>query len=292
MATKVSYKQGTKATYLGLTTRYSNALYFCTDTKELFKGDDLYTDGLRFVQNYDALPEFSKAADGVIYYAMEEGASYVLLPARNGWLRLSKEYDGITIGANENGFIEVKAIPIGKVTGLEERLESIEKAAVGGVHYRGSVPTVDDLPTDAKEGDLYEVEADNSEWCYNGTKWFEYGHTTDLSPVAKATLDSGEFVIDEDNVLHIAEIEAKKISYRGEALLDVLDSIQNAISWEEMGVNLSPNDGSIAAEVAALSDGDTASIAEGVIAEAITVDKSVSLRGANAGLAQNFKQEV
>ena len=47
MAVKVRYKQGTKQQYLALPERLSNALYWCTDTRELFKGDQLYSDGVR-----------------------------------------------------------------------------------------------------------------------------------------------------------------------------------------------------------------------------------------------------
>lgn len=88
MGTKVVYKQGSKQTYLGLTSRLSNALYFCTDTKELYKGDDLYSDGLRFVASISALPEFSKAADGILYYCQAEETCFVLNEARDDWLCL------------------------------------------------------------------------------------------------------------------------------------------------------------------------------------------------------------
>lgn len=88
MGTKVVYKQGSKQTYLGLTSRLSNALYFCTDTKELYKGDDLYSDGLRFVSSISTLPEFSNAADGILYYCQAEKTCFVLNEARNDWLCL------------------------------------------------------------------------------------------------------------------------------------------------------------------------------------------------------------
>jgi hypothetical protein len=71
-----------------------------------------------------------------------------------------------------------------KIVGLADRLAMIENTSIGGIHYRGSVATVADLPSDAIQGDLYEVLEDNSEWCFNGEKWFEYGHTVDFSPIA------------------------------------------------------------------------------------------------------------
>lgn len=236
MAAKVSYKQGTKKTYLSLIERSSNALYFCTDTKELFKGDDLYSDGLRIVASFDALPSFDVAADGILYFCENSGCGYVLNAARNAWLQVVYGVDNETIEVNANGLMAVKAVGISKVTGLadelqriealavaggvdapiatkdvagiikpgnefavaadgtmslvavgiekvdglEERLTAVEAAVVGGVHYRGAVETYDDLPADAEEGDLYEVYENNSEWCFNGEKWFEYGKTTDI----------------------------------------------------------------------------------------------------------------
>lgn len=291
MAVKVSYKQGTKKTYLGLASRSSSALYFCTDTKELFKGDDLYTDGLRFVQNYSSLPEFSLAADGVIYYVIDEKVCYVLLPERNGWLKLSEEYDGITIGRGTSGLVEVKAVPISKVTGLEDRLAAIEAAAIGGVHYKGSVPTVDALPNDAAQGDLYEVEADNSEWCWNGEKWFECGRTTGLGPVATAELDSEQFEV-KDNVIHLKSVDADTVKYRGDDLDNALDQLSQAVMWEDMGTEVDPAAGNAANTVAQAQDGDVLNFSKGTVSEAITVQNSVAVRGAAAGFAQNFKQEV
>ena len=292
MATKVSYKQGTKQTYLGLSKRLSTALYFCTDTKELFKGDDLYTDGLRIVDNYAAMPDFTKAADGKIYYAAEERACYVLNTERNGWIKLGDSYDNITIGLNTAGLVEVKAVPIDKVSGLSERLSAIESAAVGGVHYKGSVGTYEDLPGDAAQGDLYEVSADNSEWCFNGTQWFEYGKTTDLSPVAKAAIDPDQFAIDEDSILHIVALDSGKVKYRSESLTDAIDRISMALVWEEMGDELDPADTGVVNALSSAKDGDTVRFSGGAVVQAVTLEKSVTLRGSAAGLAQNYKQEV
>lgn len=237
---KVRYVQGKKASYLALDSYDPLALYFCTDTNELFKGDQLYSDGVRIVLNYESLPAFSVAADGILYYCKSNGCGYVLNEERNGWLVAIHGVDNDTIAVNEQGLLSVEAIPIEKVTGLsdelqriekivvdgasvatadkagivkpgsefavsadgtlslvsveiakvgglEERLAAVEQAAVGGVHYCGAVDTFEDLPTDAKKGDLYEVYADNSEWCFNGEKWFEYGKTVDidLTPFAE-----------------------------------------------------------------------------------------------------------
>ena len=291
MAEKVSYKQGTKATYLGLASRSATALYFCTDTKELYKGDDLYSDGLRTVETYDMLPAFLSAADGIVYYCKDTGCGYVLNETRDGWTQVIFGVDNETIMIGANGLMQVKAIPLSaipgledrldkieqdvssgggqaaiathetagivkpsdefeisedgamsisaialvKVTGLEERLGNIEAAQAGGVHYKGSVPTVDDLPTDAQQGDLYEVTADNSEWCYNGESWFSYGSTNaaELKPIAQADINTAQFDLTE-NVLSIKNIDSGIVSYGAQTLDEALNNMAAAITWESM----------------------------------------------------------
>ena len=198
---KVRYVQGKKASYLALGSYDPLALYFCTDTKELYKGADLYSDGLRLVASYSSLPAFSAAADGIIYFCEDNGCGYVLNSLRTAWIPVIYGVDNETIGLNANGMMAVKAVPISSVTGLteqltavdqkiigvEDRVAAVEQMAVGGVHYKGAVETVGALPSDAEQGDLYEVREDNSEWCFNGEKWFEYGKTTitDISHLAE-----------------------------------------------------------------------------------------------------------
>lgn len=335
MAVKVLYKKGLKETYLGLKERSANALYFCTDSKELYKGNDLYTDGLRIVDSYEALPVPTAAADGKLYFCEDTGNGYVLNAARDGWTPVFYGFDGETIGLNDNGLLSVKAVPIGsvmgladeleriekevvaggvkpgpefelgedgslelkaveisKITGLEERLTAIEQAAVGGVHYKGSVSTVEDLPKDAKQGDLYEVKGDNSEWCWNGEQWFEYGNTkpVELKPIAKADLNESQFSID-DGVLNIIGLNSDKVSHRGKSLMDLLDEMNKSMMWEDMAVDVQSTE-AVAQAIADASEGEIVKMPSGTLSDGLTLTKSMTLAGAAAGLAQNFAQEV
>lgn len=335
MAVKVLYKKGLKETYLRLKERSANALYFCTDSKELYKGDDLYTDGLRIVDRYEALPVLTAAADGKLYLCEDTGNGYVLNATRDGWMPVFYGFDGETIGLNDNGLLSVKAVPMGsvsgladeleriekevvaggvkpgpefelgedgslelkaveisKITGLDERLTAIEQAAVGGVHYKGSVATVDDLPKDAKQGDLYEVKEDNSEWCWNGEQWFEYGSAkpVELKPIAQADLNESQFSID-DGVLNIIGLDSDKVLHRGKSLMDLLDEMNKSMMWEDMATEIESFDN--AANVLAQADeGDVVKMPSGTLDSGLTLTKSVKLTGASAGLAQNFAQEV
>ena len=236
MATKVLYKQGTKATYLGLLERQSNALYFCVDTRELYKGDDLYTDGIRFVANFAALPAYDKAADAKIYFCEDSGCGFVLNESRDGWVTVIHGVDNATIGYNADGLLTIKSVPIGSVVGLSdelqrieglidtsvtgaveelgERLTAVEQNIIGGVRYRGGVNTFEELPADAAQGDLYEVYADNSEWCFNGEKWFEYGKTTEIDFSPYATKEEIAPLISKAEVYDVANLVEYEVSHK------------------------------------------------------------------------------
>lgn len=65
-----------------------NALYFCLDSRELYRADQLLTDGVRLVATYNNLPAFEIAADGILYFIEETKNGYVLNTARDGWLQV------------------------------------------------------------------------------------------------------------------------------------------------------------------------------------------------------------
>lgn len=348
MAVKVAYKHGTKQTYLSLTERSPYALYWCTDTKELFKGDDLYSDGVRIVESYAGLPAFEIAADGILYVCKDTGNGYVLNDTRDGWMQVIYSADNETIGINEDGFIAVKKIPIAtvdgledrltnieqsvvagapiatndtagivkaseeiavaedgtmslvsipqsKVSGLEERLNNIEAAAVGGVHYKGSVQTFEDLPEDPEQGDLYEVKSDNSEWCWNGEEWFEYGSASGLKPIARCDINEEQFEIAED-VLNIKSVDSSIVTYGEQSIKQALDDTIASITWEDMDgptttIDIS-GETSVSEVLQSIADGGVIAMSDGEVSEVLNIDKSVSVKGTNAGIPQNFKQEV
>lgn len=47
--------------------------------------------------------------------------------------------------------------------------------------WKGTVATFEALPTDAKKGDVYHVEAKSAEYAFDGTEWQELGSIVDLS---------------------------------------------------------------------------------------------------------------
>lgn len=53
------------------------------------------------------------------------------------------------------------------------------------LEWKGTVPTYNDLPGDAKKGDVYHVEAKSAEYAFDGTEWQELGSIVDLSDYYK-----------------------------------------------------------------------------------------------------------
>ena len=83
----VRFIKTTKQKYLNRESYDNNALYFCVDTNELFKGQDIYSDGIRVVPTYKDLPDLASAADGIVYYVHDTRNGYTLSPDRTEWLQ-------------------------------------------------------------------------------------------------------------------------------------------------------------------------------------------------------------
>lgn len=65
-----------------------NALYFCLDSAELYRANQLLTDGVRLVATYNDLPAFEVAADGKLYFVEATKNGYVLNTTRDGWIQV------------------------------------------------------------------------------------------------------------------------------------------------------------------------------------------------------------
>lgn len=87
MAQNVRFVRTTKSKYLAKEEYDSFALYFCTDTGELYRGDQRISDGVRVIDTKADLPECSCAPDGVVYYVTETRNGYTLSPDRTEWLQ-------------------------------------------------------------------------------------------------------------------------------------------------------------------------------------------------------------
>jgi hypothetical protein len=199
-------------------------LYWLSDTQELYKGDVLFgkgslasdkASGLLSAEDYKKLQELI-VTGGTIDLTPVDGS--IVIEEKKIGVKLSA-VEGNILDINQDGLfatVDTKSIENrltavdGKLTAVEGRLDTVEKdiadikqSIIGSIRYMGSVPTYNDLPNDAKQGDLYEVSADGSEWCFNGNEWFEYG-TSHFVPVAGKgiQIDGSEIAINLAEVSH------------------------------------------------------------------------------------------
>lgn len=215
----VSYKQGTKAQYLGLVSRDPYALYWCTDTKELFKGDDLYTDGLRVVNDKASLPSFEVAAEGKVYFCADTGSAFVLNTTRNNWIQVLAGVDGTTIRINESGLLEViggtGSDPgvAGQLAELAQRVTDLEAIVAGGTNFKGQVDNAAALPQEGnKPGDIYQTTDDNKNYIWDGDEWKEYGSSLTLT---NDLINTDQFEILEGK-LNLKEVNGGEITVPGD----------------------------------------------------------------------------
>ena len=86
----VRFFGGRKSEYVSIAKHNPIGLYFCADTRELFLGDKLLSDGLRVVPTFADLPSIveHKAAEGVIYFVEATKNGYVLPRGGSDWLQV------------------------------------------------------------------------------------------------------------------------------------------------------------------------------------------------------------
>ena len=261
------YSVKLKSTFEALEVKDNLALYWIAETSELYKGDKLFGTGA--IATQDAAGLLSAEDYAQLKKLIAAGPTVTLVPIdgsvtiEDGKIGVGvSTVDGNLIKVVDDGiFAAVDKVEITQVNGLEDRLTAIEKAAVGGIHYRGSVATKDELPTNAQQGDFYECIDTGVEYCWNGNEWFEYG-SAHFVPVSGAGIDvngstisvklsaveGNALVVAEDNGLFVPECD---FTDGDRVVLDTLpmlyvtnnemnDAISRAIEsncivWEELG---------------------------------------------------------
>lgn len=112
-----------------------------------------------------------------------------------------------------------------KVMDLIEQLISAQSTLFD---YKGSVETVNDLPTEGKVGDCYNVLSNGANYAWNGNSWDKLSETVDLS----AYLTVSEFNTLIDNLAtktSVTELQEALNSYKTEVnttINDILSSIE------------------------------------------------------------------
>ena len=67
----------------------------------------------------------------------------------------------------------------------------VDQKLTGGMHYKGSVQTVADLPASGNQvGDFYNIIATGDNYAWDGTAWDQTGSIVDLQPITNAEIDA------------------------------------------------------------------------------------------------------
>lgn len=132
----VRFVRTTKQKWLNRETYDLNALYFCEDTQEIFKGDCVYTDGIRVLPTRDALPSFECAADGVVYYITDTRAGFMLAPTRDAWLQTI--YAPVTdVNSIPDGEEYNVVTTVGAVRDIENAIYAYVDKEIAGIEISG-----------------------------------------------------------------------------------------------------------------------------------------------------------
>lgn len=106
------------------------------------------------------------------------------------------------------------------------------------------------------------------------------------------TPNAEQFDIDENGVLTLKDIDADKVIYNGEKLSDVIGSMAASYTWAELPEIVNADVANAASSIASANSGAVVKMSAGTVSEMVAVEKSLTVEGANAGVAQNFSQEV
>ena len=67
----------------------------------------------------------------------------------------------------------------------------IDTKLTGGMHYKGSVQTVADLPASGNQvGDFYNIISTGENYTWDGSAWDQTGSMVDLQPITNAEIDT------------------------------------------------------------------------------------------------------
>lgn len=106
------------------------------------------------------------------------------------------------------------------------------------------------------------------------------------------TPNAEQFAIDENGVLTLKDVDADRVIYNGEKLSDVIGNMAASYNWTELPEVVHVEAANAASAIASANSGSVVKMSAGTVSQAVAVDKSVTVEGENAGVAQNFSQEV
>lgn len=101
------------------------------------------------------------------------------------------QYHAVTVGAD--GRVSAGSNPVTLAGhGIQDAYtkSEIDSRLTSGMHYRGSVPTYNDLPSqDVVAGDFYNCLDTGNNYAWDGTEWDFVGNIVDFDPITTEEID-------------------------------------------------------------------------------------------------------
>lgn len=124
-----------------------------------------------------------------------------------------------------------------QINNTNNEIKEIDKKVVDAVNkfgnplsYKGQVSTIQDLPTSATNGDIYNVTSENKNYIWNGSTWVEYSSTLDLTYLENNTKEVSE---------ELKEVtENKRLKLEGKSEQDGTPIPDNIIPIRNIGDNI------------------------------------------------------
>lgn len=137
----VRFIKTTKEKHLKRDTYDPNALYFCEDTQEIYKGQYPYTEGVKVIPTKADLPSCPCAADGVVYFVAETKSGYMMSPDRTEWLQTiyAPVTDAYTIPENE---MYSTVTTVGAVRDIEKKIYAHIEEEISNVEAGDGVDSI------------------------------------------------------------------------------------------------------------------------------------------------------
>lgn len=108
----------------------------------------------------------------------------------------------------------------------------VDGKLTGGMHFKGTVATYDDLPDDAEVGDMYNVLDTGSNYAWNGTLWDKLSENIDLSSYATITYVDDEVSAEETRALTAESVLQTAITNETSARTTADNTLQTNITNE------------------------------------------------------------
>lgn len=190
---KVIFKFGTQAQYNGLATKLENALYFLTDTGELYRGTVPFGkarvfQGIRFNNENDAtsitriVNSAPLASNDLMLIRNADNTTDLFMYVEDNWIKLNAglssshitQLEETVFGTeNTDGLVDL-------VEDLQDEITRLKAIQNSALHF---VTTVQDHTQvqNPENGGIYQEGT--KEFAWNGTEWVELGDIVDLSAI-------------------------------------------------------------------------------------------------------------